>query len=403
VKFLLITFSDRGHLNPMIALAQCLEEQGDDVHFVSVQSDVTAACRNAGLRARCTCLGAAAIVGEQGAGRSVRLAQRLANRAWLTRWLRAIHLEALPVQVPALRALIGEVGPDAVIVNAMTYSAAVAAELERVPWASVAPSLSSITLDGIETPHTTALRAFAPERDAAVQSAGASLAFHGSDVVSPWLNVIFAYPELIGKSSEAFAVGPAIPRHARNDADFPFSRLPSDRPLVYVAFGSHLSPGPEVYRAVVDALGSDEAFFVVVVKDLMADPFVSSLPGHVLPVEFAPQLELLERADVMVSHGGANSTMECLSRGKPSLVVPLAYEQPLIAALVERAGVGIAVPPAAATAERFREALLALLAPDSPARRNAAAVAARGLDGAGRAAALLRELVESGSPMKPAL
>ena len=85
----------------------------------------------------------------------------------------------------------------------------------------------------------------------------------------------------------------------------------------------------------------------------------------------------------MVSHGGANSVHECMTRGKPIVVVPLAYNQPLLAKLVERAGVGVGLDRAGLTVERCREVLIALIRPDAPERARARTLMEQAGNGSG--------------------
>jgi UDP:flavonoid glycosyltransferase YjiC (YdhE family) len=109
----------------------------------------------------------------------------------------------------------------------------------------------------------------------------------------------------------------------------------------------------------------------------------------VLAVEYAPQLAVLDHAAVMVNHGGANSVQECISRGKPMLVIPLTYEQQLLASFVVQAGVGAALDRREVTVEKCRALLLPLLSRESPERARAVELSARAGNGAARVAELL--------------
>ena len=64
------------------------------------------------------------------------------------------------------------------------------------------------------------------------------------------------------------------------------------------------------------------------------------IPDNVLVRPRVPQLDVLERADVFVTHGGMNSTMEALYYGVPLVVVPQMADQYMIADRVETLGVG---------------------------------------------------------------
>jgi UDP:flavonoid glycosyltransferase YjiC (YdhE family) len=74
---------------------------------------------------------------------------------------------------------------------------------------------------------------------------------------------------------------------------------------------------------------------------------------------------LLPRCAVVASQGGAGVLLGALALGLPQLVLPQAADQFANAEAVERAGVGLALTPAAVTAERVGAASRRLL--DDPA------------------------------------
>jgi MGT family glycosyltransferase len=65
----------------------------------------------------------------------------------------------------------------------------------------------------------------------------------------------------------------------------------------------------------------------------------TGLPGNPLVVGTAPQLELLNRAEIVITHAGPNTVLETLLQGKPMLALPLTLDQPAIAAHLARLGV----------------------------------------------------------------
>ena len=67
---------------------------------------------------------------------------------------------------------------------------------------------------------------------------------------------------------------------------------------------------------------------------------MASLPGSPLVVPYAPQLEVLAKADLTLSHAGLNTVLDSLSCGVPIIAVPITYEQPAIASRIRWAGVG---------------------------------------------------------------
>ena len=69
----------------------------------------------------------------------------------------------------------------------------------------------------------------------------------------------------------------------------------------------------------------------------------SSLPklsGDPLVVNYAPQLELLEKASLTITHGGMNTTLESLTYGVPIVAIPITNDQPGVATRIVYTGSG---------------------------------------------------------------
>ncbi|HEY4991154.1 MAG TPA: nucleotide disphospho-sugar-binding domain-containing protein [Nakamurella sp.] len=77
--------------------------------------------------------------------------------------------------------------------------------------------------------------------------------------------------------------------------------------------------------------------------------------------EFLPQVELLRRAAVAMTHGGNNSVTEALTSGVPMVLLPFSTDQFAGAAAVQNAGLGVALDPNAATAGELVSAIRLLL------------------------------------------
>lgn len=68
------------------------------------------------------------------------------------------------------------------------------------------------------------------------------------------------------------------------------------------------------------------------------------MPGNPLVVKYAPQLELLQKASLNITHAGLNTTLESLSYGVPMVAIPVTDDQPGVAARIVWTGVGELVP-----------------------------------------------------------
>merc|ERR1712061_678118 len=98
-----------------------------------------------------------------------------------------------------------------------------------------------------------------------------------------------------------------------------------------------------VFRTCFEILGNDNQKFVVLATGPQDDVFddLPPLPSNFVSRRSIPQLELLSRCNVFVTHGGANSMHEALSLGVPMIVIPVFGDQPLNSDAIAACGAGI--------------------------------------------------------------
>jgi MGT family glycosyltransferase len=123
------------------------------------------------------------------------------------------------------------------------------------------------------------------------------------------------------------------------------------------------------------------------------DPaLLGELPGDRIVVGYAPQLELIRRSALTISHGGLNTALESLERGVPMVVLPVTYDQPGVGTRVERSGVGRSIPVGRLTVDRLRDVVRTVLG--NPAYRERAEQVRSSIeaaDGLNRAAEVIEE------------
>ena len=116
------------------------------------------------------------------------------------------------------------------------------------------------------------------------------------------------------------------------------------------------------------------------------------LPGDPLVVNYAPQGALLERAALLITHAGLNTTLQSIGRGVPMVALPRSADQPGIAARIAYSGAGLCAPFHHGTPEQLRGVIERVLS-DGQFRRRAAELktAMRRAGGALRAAEIAEE------------
>lgn len=190
------------------------------------------------------------------------------------------------------------------------------------------------------------------------------------------LNIVFTSREfhLIGEhfdDSYQF-VGPLIaPR--REQTDFPFDQL-KPGPLVFISMGTIYNDRPDFYRACFQAFG-DSPYQVVLSLGTQVDrTALGPAPANFIVRAYVPQLEILQRAALFVTHGGMNSTSEALWNEVPVIVIPQHGDQYLVAGQVAQLGAGLLLAAPEATPECLMTAAARVLS-DPSFKQNAATIA----------------------------
>ena len=81
------------------------------------------------------------------------------------------------------------------------------------------------------------------------------------------------------------------------------------------------------------------------------------IPSNVIIANSAPQIELLKRAALCITHAGLNTALEALAQGVPIVVIPKGFDQPGVAARIAYHGVGEFVEVGDLTAERLSDVI----------------------------------------------
>jgi MGT family glycosyltransferase len=138
--------------------------------------------------------------------------------------------------------------------------------------------------------------------------------------------------------------GPFHDGAGRMDVDFPWERL-TEEPLIYASMGTMLDGLADVFRTITAATAKHKGFQLVLsVGDQLDPEQIGSLPGNTILVRRAPQLELLKRASVCISHAGLNTVLESLAQGVPQVAIPVTVDQPGVAARIAEKKTGLFVP-----------------------------------------------------------
>lgn len=186
----------------------------------------------------------------------------------------------------------------------------------------------------------------------------------------PQLNLaytLYAYQPYAGEFSEKLYkfLGPSV--YKRQPKDFNFTK--GENPVVYISLGTVVKGAVSFFQNCVEAFRDEQVDVIISVGTKFDINRLKNIPENVHIFNSVPQLDVLEIADVFVTHGGMNSVSEALVSGTPMVVIPFSSDQPVNARCVENLGVGKHLPYSSVNKETLKENVLSMLS-DEDIKRN---------------------------------
>jgi MGT family glycosyltransferase len=163
---------------------------------------------------------------------------------------------------------------------------------------------------------------------------------------------ITGYTEVIARRSKPaksiYEIG------CREPVPFPWERL-TDKPLIYASLGTLVNGLDNVYTHILEAVEPLEDVQVVLSVGKNINPeSLGPIPSNTIVVRSAPQIELLKRAALCITHAGLNTALESLAHGVPMVAIPIGYDQPGTAARIAHHGTGDFIEVDELTTDRLR-------------------------------------------------
>jgi MGT family glycosyltransferase len=162
---------------------------------------------------------------------------------------------------------------------------------------------------------------------------------------------------------------------------------PSDSALIYLSLGSLGSADVDLMRRLVAVLGDTPHRYIVSKGPQHAQ---YELAPNMWGAEFLPQTTIMPLVNLVITHGGNNTTTEAFHFGKPMVVLPLFWDQYDNAQRVDETGFGVRLPTYAFGNDDLPAAIDRLLG-DTELRTRMAGLGAeiRARDGVAKAAAAI--------------
>lgn len=365
-KILFVTPPAHGHLNPVLPVIQELAQRGEQVLCLN-NEEFRPQIEAAGAHFRAyppTLLTAAAI--------SQALAGGNLSRPHL------LMMQATEALAPFTMDVLAQEGCDLVVFDSLAIWGKIAAKSLGLKGAATIShfvfDLASMKLSRREyatmmTQFFAQLPGLLSQRRRLKQRFGQ--AYPSKQPLFPMrdqLNIVFTARELQPKwaviDDTFLFVGPSINPQLHTD-DFPLDAL-RQKPLVYLSLGTVHHTHTAFYHTCFDALAEFPAQFILAAGRQANMAELEPIPANFIVRPFVSQLDVLQVADVFITHGGINSVHEGLYFGVPLVLIPHQFEQLLNARQVTARNAGVLIDEQvrrqAVTPEHLRQALQEVLA-----------------------------------------
>jgi len=185
--------------------------------------------------------------------------------------------------------------------------------------------------------------------------------------------------------------GPLIDIEARQQVAFPWERLTGE-PLIYASLGT-LQDLPDILQTIIQAVAAPGRQLVIATVSDANSGELGAMPENTIVWSRAPQLEILKRSALCITHAGLNTALESLYHGVPMVAIPITFDQPGVAARIAYSGTGEFIPLQDFTRDRLRGCVEQVLAMGSRYREKARKLqqAIQSSDGVNRAADVVEE------------
>src|SRR5262247_1702334 len=382
-----------GHLNPMTTLARTLQARGHDVVFLSL-ADVAPCVEAAGLPF-VPCAEAAYPAGSLGT--LVRRLSALSGTEALHFTVHAMMQGYTAALFASLPETLAKAGVEGMVLDQyQPYVELIPMHL-RMPFVHVSNALhvdytGRTPICFVDWPYQTGVEALARNIEGVRRArmllepvtATAQTYARKVGLSVDWQNPHATLSPLawVTQCPRAFDFGhaPAFPQfhyagpfhdgRGRMDVDFPWQQLTGE-PIVYASMGTLQNGLIDIFRSITQAaIGSKHLQFVLAVGGQLDPKQLGAIPANVMVVSYAPQIEVLKRSSLCITHAGLNTALESLSNGVPMIAVPITNDQPGVAARIAERKVGVVLSPDHAFPGTFVEAIKRVLG-DSTLRDNA--------------------------------
>jgi zeaxanthin glucosyltransferase len=369
-----------GHLNPMTALARHLQARNHEVVFLYSPSANGLPC----------------VPGDKNDDIN-------ANRPEMSKlegdnalaFYCGVAAKETEVIFKSLPKMVESTGIEALILDPIQFFVELAAMKLRIPYINVATAFyldyfGYVPLCAYDWHHETTPGALVRNREGIVKfarltynertEAYAKEAGLKTDLDHPsWVFSELAYITQVPKEfdfenpllpPQFHHTGPFHDGEGRPKLDFPWNRLTGE-PLIYASMGTLINGRVDVFRTIVAGVAKHKGTQLVLsIGDQLDPKQIGPVPSNAIIVNQTPQLEVLKRTSVCITHAGLNTVLESLAQGIPQVGIPITFDQPGVATRIAAKRTGVTMPFAKLTSNHL-SALLGEVLSNPVYRENA--------------------------------
>lgn len=157
----------------------------------------------------------------------------------------------------------------------------------------------------------------------------------------PELNFVYTlreYQPYVEDFSEEYFkfLGPSVYTRKAEPIDF----VKGNRPVIYISLGTIIKGDIAFFQKCIEAFRGENVDVIISVGQKFKTKKLKNVPDNIHIYSTVPQVDVLDFADVFVTHGGMNSVSESLVKGTPMVVIPFVSDQPVNAGQIEALGLG---------------------------------------------------------------
>jgi MGT family glycosyltransferase len=355
-RVLFINGNVHGHINPTLALTEELVKRGEDIWYFSTDE----------FKDKIIKTGARFVSYGQVLQDFLASYKPTGNHPFYTLMEFMVKMDRIVISL--ILEMTKGVGFNYIIHDSMFGGGNILSKLLKIP---AVCSSTAFAMEKLPLPPHMLERSFHPQLGGVFDAAEETAGIFG--IEPPGLMDIFFKKEGLNivytsryfqPNSECFDenytfVGPSI--SDRNEQlDFPVEELEGKK-VIYISLGTINNNFSGFYHMCMDAFGGEDVKVVLSAgKKIDVSTFVD-IPDNFIVRNYIPQLEVLKRADVFISHGGLNSVSEALYYNVPVICIPISNDQPMVTKQLVSLGAGIGLKMDEITSDILKESVHKLL------------------------------------------